>query len=678
MVQREAASEYALCVRAAHVVLSEEVGVSDLYDRSDIGRNRERLAWRLTFFSWKMRWALKTSAVAMLLLGMFDNLFTCSPTAAFATNCTEQHDSLGLIGGEAVLVAVVSAGAAMQVEYKRWALVRRDPWLMLLLAQLAISWITIILNAAFTTADLDKHFGRVVWGFRASMRPVPLLYLSFKVRTLVLQMFRLIPRVTAIFLLMMLFVFLFALYGRLMSIDPDMPGNDFGLPGNGFETLGAAFVTCYWWAFTTNGPEPGNNTGAPGYKGGAVWAAFWTFYSFIQVLYLGNLITALVFSKYLKMAQEDQAAGEQREREAIAQAFEMLSSEPNGGAGAGEGAGAGVGPGVTAAASTATGAIAGADTTAPAAGTGSVPYERAEKLVQFLAPLEVRGRAAWRPLAPGRPLDLQAFQALLFRRKSLLKEVDAIAREAHDSEKVRQRRLAEAAGGGRALRSKVRLLLLSNRVAGFFYLVTLVNAILMAVFGEQLMKLNAQNSVSFTPVTGFLLLFTILFLLDWLLAILVYGPRGVLAIRLCALKARVIVTTAILLIIIPQYSFHGSAGSFFVSLSTMWLMHLPASLAAFPPLRTILKTMALVAPGMTNVVLANLCIMYAFSVLGVCMIGGKFLTTNTRLQNYNGGTLFSSKSRFPAPFPCHADHQHQPLPRLLPAVNFNTVGGGSK
>jgi hypothetical protein len=634
MVLREAASEQALCVRAAHVVLSEAVGVSDPYDPSDVGRNRERLAWRVTFFSWKMRWTLKLSAVALLLLGMFDNLFTCSPTAAFATNCTEQHDSLALIGSEAAILAVVTAGAAMQVEYKRWALVRRDPWLVLLLTQLVVSWVTITFNAAFTTADLQKHLGRGVWGVRASMRPMPLLYLNFKVRTLVLQMFRLIPRVVAIFVLMMLVVFLFALYGRLMSIDPDMPGNDFGLPGNGFESLGAAFVTCYWWAFTTNGPEPGNNTGAPGYKGGAMWAVFWTFYSFIQVLYLGNLITALVFSKYLKMAQQDQEAGEQREREAIARAFEMLCGEPD----AGAGAGAKAAPSATA------GATAGADTAAPAAaGAGTVPYERAEKLVRFLVPLEVRGRTAWRPLEPGRALDLQAFQALLFRRKSLLKEVDAITREAHDSEKVRQRRLAEAAGGGRALRSKIRLLLLSNRVAGFFYLVTLVNAILMGVFGEQLMQLNAQNTVTFTAVTGFLLLFTILFLLDWFLALLSYGPRGVLTIRLCALKARFFVTCAILIIIIPQYTQHGSAGSFFVSLSTMWLMHLPASLAAFPPLRAILKTMALVAPGMTNVVLANLCVMYTFSVWGVCMIGGKFVTTDQELQNFNGGTMFSSK-----------------------------------
>jgi hypothetical protein len=610
-VDGDEGEERALVVRAAELCAGAVTGWQDDFDPE---RGAAALRWRRRYLDWRVQLMLRWMATALLLVGQFDTLYVCSPLPAFATTCTERPDNPSVQATEAALLWLIVLALALQAWYKGARVFVRSKW-MVFVSVVAVTSATTLLTERGLSAVRQTSFTDLdvknLWLVRAACRPVFFLHFDARVRRVFFQMFRLVPRAFPIFFLIMFVNGLFALFGRMLVLDPQVAGSDFGLPGNGFDTLGGAFVTCFWWSFTTNGPEPGAQVGRPGTKGGAIWALFWTVYTIVQVFYLTQLITAVVFDLYSEINDADAAEGvAPLKRDAMA-AFDLLKRGSR------------------------------------------VSGRRMDALLAELAPLRLGGVAASAAsFREGKGVPLTGFvEVLLGAAKP---EPDVLALESYEQF------LAQASGLAR-LRHGSFVAWRSRGTDWFFHLLAILNTALVFCGGEDLVQKHvraapaangtavaaasaAHTALGYTgePLEVAITVVSALFLADLAAALVVFGP-GLRRLPVDHAWLRWCVTAIAIAaaVVIKIASSHEVAATTMLHLAVYLVAQLLVIVALIPSLRIVMTTMVVVGPRVRDLIVANLCIMYVWCVVGMYLIGGKVLTSNQALQNYPFGTMFS-------------------------------------
>jgi len=186
----------------------------------------------------------------------------------------------------------------------------------------------------------------------------------------------------------------------------------------------------------------------------------------------------------------------------------------------------------------------------------------------------------------------------------------------------------------------LQALLQSAVLVRIFQAASLVNAVL--VLSTERISSSAERGVlaasSILPAG-----FGLLYIVDMFATLVAFGPRGVLRLKSGDLRARISLTVSCVVAISVHICVVGlqAASAAVYHFHALLLVHLVPTLSIVPGFREHLSVMARVAPAMTSLVLANICVMYAWAVAGVLLVGGKFTVSNPALVNYSGGTMFT-------------------------------------
>ncbi len=541
-----------------------------------LGRNDEfieqpfAMRLRLVYLSTYTQIVLRVLSIVYLLLVLGDDLYTCSPNPSYATKCERvQEVSISVQVCEIGIMFVFIVALGAQLRYKA----RHN---LLLVGVFASCWISLL---TFVISKVTNP--ELTWAIRASLRPLPFLYVHRGTLNSLNQMVQLIPCIWASVTMLAAFVVIFALVGHMLASDLSFPGHDYSIDGNGFHSIWGGIVTCFWWAFTTNGPEPGNQEGAPGIKESAFWAVYWIVYTIITVFYVIQIITAEVYDHYIKLNEKYDKQKETFLNQELDKIYKLL---------------------------------------------GGLQAHQAA-IDQFLEKLQTAYSCVnhvWSRKYRSTQLTRKSLTALL------LSESGTIDDGNHGEQTP-------------SLLHKVRNFICSEKTATVFHALALANLILLLAGGKDAVS-NERVGDSFVSSALFVLFityvidFTITFCSFG-------GPLALLYMPPCAAKLRMITTLACFITLIVQLTAHTSQTLAtvpqLVHFQSFMLIHLVGSMLLVKAFQEILYIFILVAPSIANLLAANLAIMYSVSVIGVYLVGGEYVLTNQALQNYTGGTMFT-------------------------------------
>ncbi|CAK8988436.1 COMM domain-containing protein 4, partial [Durusdinium trenchii] len=540
--------------------------------------------WRLrSWLLWApVRLLLQVAATLNLVLAVEDGLFQCTPNAAYAQDCVLRDDPVLVKFIEALLLLVLASAWAADASCRAS---KRDPWVAFVGLSLMLSWMSVTVHLlsgtnSSTEDDNSVQLVDIAWAVRASMRPIPFLHLFPSVRRKYFDLFLLVPQVMGVFCVALMFIAIFALFARILVLDPTVAGNDYRVQGNGFSSIFSSIKTTFWWATGNNGPEPGDQQGSPGFKAGSFWAFFWAFFTSLETFYMLQIVTAVVCDNYSEMISLERARQANCLKEKAQAIFDLLvaqESSPDG---------------------------------------DMVPSARIQEL----------GRAArpffWRDLRLQRAEhDIDSVEAMM----SQLMEEDTLPVIKRPRDKP----------------SVLRRILESNRAILFFRVLCLVNLVLILSVAEDHLQSQSTTHVLGHSFANYMsLLIVVLFLADILCALAIGLRAGADILRSPAiLRWSLTASVLVLMVALMWGDIHGL--SLFYQFHAMLLLQLVDAAQFFSEVRSIYETMAVVAPQIFNLLLACICTMYSWSVFGVVIHKGNFTLANEALAAVPGGVLYT-------------------------------------
>lgn len=541
-----------------------------------------RLYWR-----WQIQFILRACAWCLLLLGGWDGLYSCTPRSSFAETCSLQHATKGVQAAEVISLVPLFIAYVIQVLYKGGNIIHQDKWFLftgisLVVCLLSLFVHIVVLSMLSSDESQRAIAAQVSWVSRAVLRPVPLLHISPDVRRSMMNLLLLVPHTLGVFFVVIILTFVFGLFGRIIVLDSVVPGSDFGLEGNGFDSLYNSLVTVFWWGFGGNGPEPGDQSGEPGYKAGNFWAFYWVIYTVLQMFYVIQVVLAFVFDKYCSWASQDvarEAAFRQREA-CILIEFLRVSIE-------------------------------GSDS--------KISQDHLNAL----------------------NLGMQSFHHFGFYPFEL--EIETCDDPASYVNLIVTNKKPYVS---RRASNIMRLLrwVLENRLSMVIYRVSAcLNAALLLLSHENNGDLSVIGA-SKPAADAFLLIFALAFLCDLIIAVLVYGtyPRP-FPLRDSPALMRYIITSIALGITLIHACFRTEVRlrSLHLEFHSLLLLQVLDAVRIIPSVDLSIRILARVAPAMRSLILALLCAMYSWSVIGVAIHQGQLVRTNVDLQDNSSGTLFT-------------------------------------
>jgi len=544
------------------------------------------MMWRSRYFGRILQFVLKiVSLVNVCLIGM-DDLFTCEDNLAFATSCTYSDPSPASVIIELVLVLVLGSGIFMQWKYKG-PLIRSDLWLLFV----SFTMITVAIALAMEPVldhvyNGDKSVRAWVWCIRAMCRPVFVLHHFEGARDIFFRMGRVIPRVSAVIAVCFLFLVIFAVFARLLVLDTDFQGNQYGLAGNGFSSIYQSIITLFWWATGNNGPEPGNQTGAPGFKSGKFWGYYFVVYTVFQVFYVMQVVTATVYKTYGDLSDAAKIQQEESCKKSLFAAFKLLRVKVQ--------------------------------------GKSLVSPDSMHSVCCILADFEKGFEYAGNLSISKSGYDIESFEIIMVSHPTSYQvEEDLMDDEGASLQKLRH-----------SLRSGVT----SKLWERLLKVISLFNIIMILAFMEASMS---STKVGTPQVLHISVMFV--YLLDLLVCLFAFGPIEIFEIEDKSVLARCYVTL-FCIFMMTQHLVNASTlttgvvitGSFlFLSMS---VLHVFSILVELPTLAFILRVMFKVLPSLANLGVASFAIMYSWSVVGVMISGGNFTQTNPAVVAFDNGS----------------------------------------